>query len=134
MNIHIKNNLKSSLSREVLSYFEKNKKRLTEVLHKVLGKKYELSFALIGKKISKEINHRYRDKDKPTDILSFPINKSSGEILINPESALKKSKEHDMNLEKYLIFLVIHGILHLKGMDHGSKMEESEKRLMKFFN
>ncbi len=100
---------------------------------KILGPNYELSVLFIGTKRSKHLNNTYRQKDKPTDILSFPLDKKTGEIYINLDCAKKKSVEHDRTFENYLNFLFIHGLLHLKGMDHGSKMESEERKYCAIF-
>lgn len=99
----------------------------------ILGKKYELSIVLIGKKRAKSLNKKYRKKDKPTDILSFPLSPTAGEIFICPEVAKKKSLNFfsdklpsNKKTENYLLLLVIHGNLHLKGLPHSSKMEKYE--------
>lgn len=98
---------------------------------KVLGKKYDLSIAIIGDKKSRRLNKAYRAKSYAPDVLSFPISETSGEIFLNPKVAKRKSARFDMTPLKYLIYLVIHGMLHLKGMDHGAKMETTEKQLLK---
>jgi len=102
-------------------------KLIEEIKGDVLGEKYDLSFAFISKKKIKELNKKFRKKDEPTDVLSFTLSKSSGEILICKEIAELKSKSFNMSAAEYLIFLVIHGMLHLKGMRHGAKMESYEQ-------
>lgn len=92
----------------------------------ILGKNYELSIVIVGTKRSKNLNNKYRQKNYPTDVLSFSISKTEGEIFICPQIALKKSKDSDMSFPNYLLFLVIHASLHLKGMEHSSKMERYE--------
>jgi probable rRNA maturation factor len=102
---------------------------------KVLSKEYDLSIAIIGDKKSRRLNQTYRNKSYAPDVLSFPVSKTSGEIFLNPKVARRKSASFDMTPLKYLIYLVIHGMLHLKGMDHGAKMEATEKQLLeKYFS
>ena len=97
-----------------------------QVKSDILGKRYELSFAFIDKNRSRFLNKTYRKKDTPTDVLSFSLEKNNGEILICPEIAKIKSKKTEMTYPNYLLFLVIHAMLHLKGMEHSSKMERYE--------
>jgi probable rRNA maturation factor len=96
----------------------------------ILGENYALSVVFIGDKKSKKLNFLYRKINKPTDILSFELDKNFGEIYINPKIAEKKSKEFEKSYPEYLQFLFIHGLCHLKGMVHGSKMEKQEKKYL----
>lgn len=90
----------------------------------VLGQKYELSLVFCGNALSKKLNRIYRNKDKPTNVLAFPLSKTSGEIFINHESLHAFSE----------LELFVHALLHLKGMRHGAKMESRERQLLKLFN
>jgi probable rRNA maturation factor len=112
--------------------------RIDEVLFRrikeiILGKEYELDLMFIGQKRARTLNFKFRQKDYATDILSFPIDKTMGEIYIHPEKARKKAKEFDRTYENYLVFLFIHGLFHLKGFDHGSRMESEEARVRALF-
>ncbi len=98
-----------------------------------LGKKYELSIVFVGKKLGKKLNTEHRKKNYATDILSFPIDKNAGEIFLQYEALKKKAKEFGRTPENYLRFLVIHGLIHLKGFDHGSRMESEEARVRALF-
>ena len=99
----------------------------------ILGEKYCLSLVFIDKKKSQELNKRYRDKDNATNILSFPLSKTDGEILICPAVVRTQTKDFDKNFDHLLGFLVIHGMLHLKGMEHSKKMEKLESLYCKKF-
>ncbi len=103
---------------------------------KVLGKTYDLSLAFVGPTKIRELNRIYRNKDKVTDILSFPLTKNSGEIFIclsDVKTKAKKTPKKTASEKDYLGFLFIHGLLHLKGLDHGSRMEREEKTISSFF-
>lgn len=69
----------------------------------------------------RDLNLRFRDKDEPTDVLSFevdgPYGEMVGEVVICPACA-----SPEMGVEE----LVVHGALHLSGMDHGEDFEPSE--------
>ena len=99
----------------------------------ILGKKYNLSIVYVGDIHMRSLNKKYRGKDYVTDILSFPLSDTDGEIYINPRLLAKKSKDFDMNIATYTLFLAIHGCLHLKGYDHGDIMETLEKKFMKSY-
>ena len=100
----------------------------------VLGKDYNLSLVFVGSTTAKKLNKTYRDKDYATDILSFPLDKKNGEIFINPQKAKIKAKEFNREYSNYIAFLFIHGLHHLKGMDHGSTMERAEEKIRKMFS
>src|SRR3989344_3238504 len=100
---------------------------IEEMKEDILGKRYELSFAFIDKKRVRFLNKTYRKKDEPTDVLSFPLDKDKGEILICPDIAKEKAVKFNLTYGNYLLFLVIHALLHLKGLEHGDKMERYEQ-------
>ena len=102
----------------------------------ILGKKYSLSIAFVDEKKSQEINKKYRNKDRPTNILSFALRKDEGELILCPAVIKREAPKHDKTFKEFLGFLVIHGMLHLKGLDHGKKMEKLEEKYLsrtKFF-
>ena len=103
------------------------------MIEEILGKKFSVSIAYISDQKMREINHRYRKIDKTTDILSFSLDKNLGEILISKKEAEKKARLFGMKNKDYLDYILIHGLLHLKGFEHGSIMERHEKRLCKLF-
>lgn len=99
----------------------------------ILGKSYDLSIIFCTPQESQERNKVYRDKDYPTNILSFPIGDDEGEIYISLSTARRDAKKFDMSYQKFLHLLLIHGALHLKGLDHGSTMEKLEDTYLKKF-
>ncbi|MCX6756395.1 MAG: rRNA maturation RNase YbeY [Candidatus Nomurabacteria bacterium] len=101
--------------------------------NKILGEDYELSVVCVSKKESQRLNKQWRDKDYPTNILSFPLTESSGEIVLQLDIVKRDAPNFDMNYTNFLKFLVIHGCLHLKGFEHGSTMEKEEKKYLKIF-
>ncbi|MFA5936329.1 MAG: rRNA maturation RNase YbeY [Candidatus Paceibacterota bacterium] len=98
------------------------------VKNDILGKNYSLSLAYITKEEIKKINKTYRNKNKPTNILSFSLSKTSGEILLCPSLIKNQTDKFGRNFAQLLGFLVIHGMLHLKGMQHSSTMETLENK------
>ncbi len=81
----------------------------------------ELSVALVNEKTIRELNLKYRGMDRATDVLSFEMDglygEMAGEVVVSPESA-----SPEMGVEE----LVVHGALHLSGMDHGEDFGSSE--------
>ena len=97
----------------------------------VLGKDFELSLVFIGSTKSRAFNKEYRKKDKPTNILTFPLSKTEGEIFITPEVAKRDAKKFDMKENDFIVYLFIHGLLPLNGLKHGDKMDKEEEKLKK---
>ena len=99
-----------------------------------LGNEYELNLIIVGKDEIRKLNKSYRNLDEGTDILSFPISEKEGEIFLCPEIALKEAPRFGRNYENFLKYLFIHGLAHLKGFKHSSKMESEETKIRNKFN
>ena len=99
----------------------------------ILGEKYSLSLVFCGDYLSKKITSQYRNKNKPTNVLSFPLEEKSGEIFLNLSIIKTQSKKIGVKYQDYLSYLFIHGLLHLKGLDHGEEMTKKEKFYLKKF-
>jgi probable rRNA maturation factor len=114
--------------------FTVDKKLFTGIAKKVLkgeNKQIDLSVAFISSTEIKIANKKYRNKNKPTDVLSFGENLN--EVLICPEVVKENAKKFGNTFRNELIKVFIHGILHILGYDHEKskkeaiKMEEKEK-------
>ncbi|OQX01020.1 rRNA maturation RNase YbeY [Candidatus Parcubacteria bacterium A4] len=99
---------------------EKLLKKIAEKVLKGEGRKASISVAFINSKKMRELNRKYRKKDKPTDVLSFFAGEkdSLGEIIICPEEVMGKRE---------LISCLIHGVLHLLGYDHEKNKKQAEE-------
>ena len=117
-----------------LTVYSIDKRFLRELALKILKKesssryfkKNDLSIALVAPFEIKELNKRYRKKNRPTDVLSFQDKESWGEIIICPVEVKKNAKKFNSNFKKELSRVLIHGVLHLLGYDH-KKVKEEEK-------
>jgi probable rRNA maturation factor len=92
----------------------------------ILGKNYALSLAFVSENQSKKINKKYRNKGKPTNVLSFALRKNEGEIILCPSVIKKEAKSFEKTFRQFIGFLVIHGMLHLKGLEHSSRMDKAQ--------
>ncbi len=99
----------------------------------LLGKNYELSILFATPSLSQKLNKKFRGKNRPTNILSFPLSKTSGEIVVSLSKTRADAKQFGKSYPDFLGFLFIHGMLHLKGYEHGSTMEKQEKLFSKKF-
>lgn len=83
----------------------------------------------------RRLNRRFRARDYPTDVLSFPAGGSSlGEIAISVDRAREQAAQFGHALEEEIGILMLHGLLHLLGMDHerdGGRMRRAETRWRK---
>src|SRR3989344_1141172 len=100
----------------------------SKIAQAVLGRAYSLSIIFIDSKTSRRLNKTYRGSDRPTDILSFSLNQNVGEMYLATAEVRKKARLFGVPYASYLPYLVIHGMLHLKGLAHGRTMESLERR------
>ncbi len=90
-----------------------------------------LGIALAGDEYVQELNRRYRGKDRPTDVLSFPLHEQGddpevplGDVVISVQAARRQAQDRGHSLETEIIYLVAHGVLHLLGWSDDSAAEE----------
>lgn len=105
----------------------------------------EVVVSLVDDATIQELNRTYRDKDQPTDVLSFAMEESLeeepeiffdeeeaqplpmlGDIIISVPTAKRQAEEYGHSLEREIAFLAVHGFLHLIGYDHMTEEEEKE--------
>ncbi|MFZ3020317.1 MAG: rRNA maturation RNase YbeY [Minisyncoccia bacterium] len=110
-----------------------DKKQITRIASAILAKKYELSVVFASPKLSQQINKKYRGKNKPANVLSFPLSKTSGEIFLNKESIAKDAKKFELSVKDCVTYMLIHALLHLKGLEHSARMDEQERKFLKKF-
>ena len=109
-------------------------KSLVKEIAQLAGEKDGIvSISFVGKQRIRNINRKFRDIDKPTNVISFPFMDSFGrikiigDIIICPEIAQKQAKKEGNDFIDYMAFLIIHGFLHLLGYDH---IEEADRVVM----
>ena len=98
-----------------------------------------VSVTIVNNKHIHRINHKYRDVDRPTDVISFAFLDGNeqrdtifhsqelvplGDIYISYEKAIEQAQEYGHPLEREMSFLFVHGLLHLLGYDHMTKEDE----------
>ena len=97
------------------------------VVHELKHKSnYHVSIAFVLAPAIRQANREYRGKDRVTDVLSFSLSSESGELLICFAQAQKQAKAMKHSVRNEVIFLLVHGMLHLFGHDH-EKEDEAEK-------
>lgn len=103
---------------------------------------FEVSVSFVNDKRIHELNREYRNIDRPTDVLSFPLGENGvydinnetgasllGDIVISIETALKQASLYGHSLEREIGFLTVHSMLHLLGYDH--ELGKLEERIMR---
>ena len=103
---------------------------------------FEVSVTFVDDNRIHELNKEYRNVDRPTDVLSFPlgengiydVNKETGacmlgDIVISIETALRQAEIYGHSLEREVWFLTVHSMLHLLGYDH--EVSQLEERIMR---
>jgi probable rRNA maturation factor len=100
----------------------------------ILGKRYDLSLQFVGPTRAAKLNQTYRQKTYTPNVLSFPLTDDTGEIFICPQVAVKEAAKYDLSTSGYVAYLFIHGLLHLKGLDHGDEMDKQEKRYLRKYD
>ncbi|MEX0917824.1 MAG: rRNA maturation RNase YbeY [Candidatus Paceibacterota bacterium] len=99
----------------------------------VLGKRYELSLVFVGRTRAQTLNKTTRGKSYVPNVLSFPLTDATGEIYITLEVAKREARKYNMSQKTYIAYLFVHGLLHLKGYDHGEQMERLEQKFLAAF-
>ena len=127
--------IKKTLDKQYLLAIKKVIKIANDVLNlPSLLNYFDLMF--VGTKKIKDLNIKYRNKNKVTDVISLAYNKPFlyqskdinilGEIYIAYDVALKQAKKYNHSLKREICFLVLHGLLHLIGYDH-MNLEDEKK-------
>jgi probable rRNA maturation factor len=104
-----------------------------DIKEKILGRNFNLNVIFCSPLLSQTLNNKYRGKDYPTNILSFPLSETEGEIYIQLSVARGGAKAHNMSYNEFIHLLFIHGCLHLLNHEHGSEMEKLEDKYMKMY-
>lgn len=117
------------------SWFEELSKKILGYLN--LESPVEFSLVITDNTTIQQLNKNYKGEDSPTDVLSFPMSDNDedtesenfimppdgirhlGEVIISSPRALEQSQQYGHDLPTELAILLVHGILHLLGFDHG---------------
>lgn len=94
---------------------------------------WSISLAFVGETRARKLNERLRGKTYIPNVLSYKVGNKSGEIIICPIEAKRQAPKHGMTPPRFILYLFIHGILHLQGLSHGLEMEQREQSLLRRF-
>ena len=119
------------------------------LLMEEFGDSAEISVRFVDNEQIKELNNEFRDIDKATDVLSFPLGEDGvydhnpatgaallGDIVISMQRAMEQAEEYGHSLDREVAFLTVHSMLHLLGYDHVNgglealRMREKEETVL----
>lgn len=120
------------------SHYTVSRKRIRNIIEKVLAErgvrgKVEVSVNIVGDRLMRELNSKYRNRDETTDVLSFPLSDETGvtpfvdppdntlrlgDIIISYPQAREDAREENKLVDDKIDELVEHSILHLLGQHH----------------
>ena len=138
MNLLIANNTNEDLDLDLIT--TRAEKTIREVLKvEKIEENVEVSLSIVDKDEIHILNRDYRDVDRPTDVLSFPMDEEGfdqegnpilllGDIVICLDVAKDQAEDFGHCLEREIMYLICHSTLHLLGYDH---IEETDKREMR---
>ena len=146
MNLLLANDTNEDLDLELIR--QKALKTITEVLKvENFNENAEVSLSIVDKDTIHKLNKDYRNVDRETDVLSFPMDEEAfdnegspifllGDIVICLDVARNQAAEFGHSLEREMMYLICHSTLHLLGYDHieeddKAKMRAKEKEVMK---
>jgi probable rRNA maturation factor len=108
----------------------KEVKQVLSKVFKTIEDPSSMEIICVTQDIIHQMNLKFRNIDRPTDVLSFVNDDqnidSLGDIFISLEQARIQAVDYDHSFEREVGFLAVHGYLHLKGYDHHSEAEEKE--------
>lgn len=133
---------------EKIALSEYMEKRLYDGLNAVahlhgLDDMTEVDITIVDDEEIHTLNREYRNVDRPTDVLSFALDEGEedepelidgpeehllGDIIISAETAQRQGEEFGHGLEREIVYLAVHGLLHLLGYDH---MTDEDKKIMR---
>ena len=96
----------------------------------------ELTLRVVGASESRRLNCKFREKDKPTNVLSFSYGGGRGDVVLCHPVIAKEARAQRKTLRAHYAHLVVHGVLHLRGHDHlrkreAARMERTEIRVLR---
>ena len=110
------------------------KKKVEKILELLGQKDYSLSILLTTDPEIRKINKEYLNRDRPTNVISFSLEESLdipekllGEIIISVDTAKRETEITERKLSEQILYLTIHGLLHILGYDH---IDPSSEKIM----
>ena len=116
----------------------------TAIAKHVLGTGYELSLVLCGDALARRMYLAHRKRrvagepergaSYASNVLSYPYGADAGEIFLNVRKAEREARAAGISAKRRTALLLVHGLFHLKGYDHGATMERLERDTLRKFS
>ena len=103
---------------------------LFKTLGALLLPRWDISLVFVGPTMARALNKELRGKTYVPNVLSYVAGEKSGEIIICLSEAQKQAPAYAMSTRDFILYLFIHGALHIKGWPHGARMEACERTLL----
>ena len=100
---------------------------------RALGGNYDLEVIAASSSLMKTINKAYRGKETSTNVLSFSLGPEAGQLFLDPDVIAKEAAMLGMSRGRHAWNIYLHGLLHLKGFNHGSAMERAFRKISREF-
>ena len=124
---------------DVMEITEDNEKAIGKAVEAVLSEEnlegdFEVSVSFVTNEEIKELNREYRNVDSETDVLSFPMDDEFdgvnilGDIVLSTQRIIEQADDFNHSVEREMIYLTVHSMLHLLGYDHMGSDEKEEMR------
>jgi probable rRNA maturation factor len=91
-----------------------------------------LTVRVVGEREGRRLNSTFRKKRRATNVLSFPLDGHGDIVLCHPVVA-REARAQGKSVAHHYAHLVVHGVLHLRGFEHGTEMEQREVRILRGF-
>lgn len=133
---------------DIMEITENNMKAIEKAIETVLDSEdkqgdFEVSVSFVTNDEIKLLNREYRNVDSETDVLSFPMDEDEfdgiillGDIVLSTQKIIEQANDYEHSLEREMLYLTVHSMLHLVGYDHMNsedkeEMRSKEKEIMK---
>ncbi|MAG28752.1 rRNA maturation RNase YbeY [bacterium] len=102
-------------------------KRAQKLFSRKIGNK-SIGVVFVGRSESKNLNAKYRGKNRATNVLSFELKEKNelGDIIICPSIARQEALNLNIGFNEHIVYLFSHGLLHLLGYDHKTNKEDKK--------
>lgn len=126
---------------EIMEITEQNVNAIENTIETVLKAEgatgdYEVSVSFVTNEEIKKLNKAYRNVDRETDVLSFPMDDDGidgiiilGDIVLSTQKIIEQANDFGHSLEREMLYLTVHSMLHLLGYDHMDDDEKDDMRL-----